>query len=99
MPAYQKDTNGRKGALSLKNWVLATGIVRMLNDEDTEGRVEDLVDKIDQLIDERFASKSEDIQSAVVGRVLLHACYCLMKEKPDDYKMMLGEQLSKLRSK
>ena len=98
MPAYEKDTKGRKSALSLKNWVLATGIVRMLKDNDTEELVEDLVEKIDQLIDERFVGKSEDIQSAIVGRVLLHACSCLMKENPEAYRMMLGEQLSKLRS-
>jgi hypothetical protein len=82
--------------MSLKNWAIAQGIFIGLGTVEKSGKVREIADDIDTMIDEKFPKRSEAIQKRIVQILLVPLARELMKDNVEEYNKILKSELLNL---
>ena len=77
----------------LKDWIVARGIVKLLDRDDFDEKLTAMMATLDERLDKQFKDKdSEAIQNSVVKK-LLTICKKLKEENPEELKKLVKETL------
>lgn len=74
---------------TLKTLLLGQALLAILDSKESAKTVYKLSESIDSEIDKRFGGRSEAIQSAIVGKVLLPLCTHLLRENQKEWMKIL----------
>lgn len=74
---------------TLKTLLLGQALLAILDSKEVSSQVLKLSNAIDKEIDTRFPSRSEEIQSAIVSKVLLPLCTHLLRENQKEWMKIL----------
>lgn len=82
---------------TLKTLLLGQALLAILDSKEVSKTVLNLSLTIDKEIDTRFPSRSEAIQSAIVGKVLLPLCTHLLRENQKEWMKILQVEFNVVR--
>ena len=68
--------------MSIREWGFAYAITNLLQRANKKGKIKDLANAIDRVIDQRFPKRSENIQAEIVRQLLLPISKELLTENP-----------------
>lgn len=83
----------RKICMSLKDWIIARGIVKLLDRDDFDEKLAAMIDALDKKLDEQFSGKESWAIQEALAKKLLVICQKLTEDNPKRFKEIVDEIL------
>jgi len=83
----------------VKSFVIANGLIKALEAADRQGKVKEIAQEVDKIVDEHLQKRSEHVQEQVCMLVLIPLMSELLVENPGKYSMLLEAELLRVKEK
>ena len=77
--------------MGFRAFLISNGLILAFRAVNRSGKIKEVAESLDKLLDKEFKGKSEAIQESFVESVLLELAKELLIERPERYKEILSE--------